>query len=94
MQQPSRSLLPIRKIWLDDSPTSFTHAFVERLAYEWMVEIVNPFPIPFMEHREYVLNLSIEQTDGSYFPSLTIESYEIVEGNEFTVYRFFMYPPE
>ncbi|MCA0971532.1 hypothetical protein LCM20_13075 [Halobacillus litoralis] len=94
MQQPSRSLTPVKKIWLDDSPTGFTHAFVERLAYEWMVEIVNPVPIPLMENRDYVLTLSFEQTDGSFYPSINIESYEIMEGNEFTVYRFFMYPAE
>lgn len=94
LQPSSRSLTPIKKIWLDDTPTGFTHAFVDRLAYEWMVEIVNPVPIPIMEDREFVITLSFEQQDGSFFPSLNIESYEIVQGIEFTVYRFFMYPAD
>ncbi|WP_079478001.1 hypothetical protein [Halobacillus salinus] len=94
MEQPSRSLVPLKKIWLDDTPTGFTHAFVERLAYEWMIEIVNPVPIPIMENREYVLTLSFEEQDGYFFPSLNIESFEIAEGNDFTVYRFFMYPAD
>ncbi|SDJ23403.1 hypothetical protein [Salimicrobium halophilum] len=88
----NRHLTPISKLWLDDVPTDFTHAFVERFAYEWVVEIVNPFPIPLIENREYVLTLSFEQKDGVLFPSINIESYDIMQGDEFTVYRFYMYP--
>lgn len=93
MEQSSRSLFPLSKIWLDGNPTSYTHAFLERLDYEWMVEIVNPFPLPFMEDHEDVLTISFEQADGHFVSSLNIESYNISEGNEFTVYRFYTYPP-
>ncbi|RWZ59046.1 hypothetical protein EQV77_08840 [Halobacillus fulvus] len=94
MQSYSRDLYPLSKIWLDETPTRYTHAFLEQLDYEWMVEIVNPHPLPYLENKDYVLELSIELTNGTRYPSLTIESFDIVEGNEFTVYRFFMYPPE
>lgn len=93
MEQTSRSLFPVANIWLDESPTTYTHAFVERLAYEWMVEIVNPFPIPVMEDKEYVLYISIELAEGATYAKLPIESYNIEVGNEFTIYRFHMYPP-
>lgn len=93
MEQSSRDLLPLANIWLDDSTTTYTHAFLERLAYEWMVEIVTPFPLPIVEDKEYVLQISFEQTDGTLFSSLPIESYNIEAGNEFTIYRFFMFPP-
>ncbi|MCA1021011.1 hypothetical protein GLW04_09690 [Halobacillus litoralis] len=93
MEETSRSLTPLASIWLDEAPTTFTHAFVERLAYEWMIEIVNPFPIPIMEHKEYVLSISIEQIDGTFYDAIPIESYSIEMGEEFTVYRFHMYPP-
>ncbi|MFQ3545430.1 hypothetical protein Q7A53_15205 [Halobacillus rhizosphaerae] len=94
MDQSARSLIPLMKIWLDDTPTSYTHAFIERLAYEWMVEIVNPYPIPLMENKDYVMQISFEQSDGAQFHSINLESYDVEEGNEFTVYRFFMYQPE
>ena len=94
LEQTSRSLFPLANIWLDDAPTTFTHAFLERLAYEWMVEIVIPFPLPLLEDPELVLDISIEQTDGTLFAHLPIQSYSIEDGNEFTVYRFHMYPPE
>ncbi|WP_281974532.1 hypothetical protein [Halobacillus litoralis] len=93
MEQTSRSLFPLVNIWLDETPTSFTHAFLELLDYEWMIEIVNPYPIPIMETKEFILNISIEQADGMTFSSIPIESYNIEVGNEFTIYRFHMYPP-
>ncbi|UOQ94448.1 hypothetical protein MUO14_05700 [Halobacillus shinanisalinarum] len=93
MTHHSRPLAPIVKIWLDDLPTSFTHAFVERLDYEWMVEVVNPFPIPLIEDREYVLQISFEQDNGHFYPNNDIQSFDVSTGNEFTIYRFFMYPP-
>jgi hypothetical protein len=94
LEQTSRSLFPLANIWLDETPTIFTHAFLERLAYEWMVEIVNPFPLPLLEDKEFVLYISIEQVDGTIHANLPIESYNIEEGNEFTIYRFYMYPSE
>ncbi|QHT48077.1 hypothetical protein M662_16855 [Bacillus sp. SB49] len=94
MEASTRSLSPLTKIWLDDTPTTFTHAFLERLAYEWMVEIVNPYPIPIMETKEYVTHISVEQADGLLYSKLPIESYNIEVGNEFTVYRFYMYAPD
>ncbi|MBH0230679.1 hypothetical protein LCL89_14490 [Halobacillus yeomjeoni] len=93
MEQSARSLMPLVHIWLDDAPTKFTHAFCERLAYQWMVEIVNPIPIPILEDKEYVTIITIEQVDGEFYASIPIESYDVEEGNEFTIYRFFMYPP-
>ncbi|WP_226581251.1 hypothetical protein [Halobacillus litoralis] len=93
MVETSRSLFPLANIWLDGTPTTYTHAFLERLAYEWMIEIVNPFPIPIMEDKEYVLYISIELTDGTTYSSIPIESYSIEVGTEFTIYRFHMYPP-
>ncbi|ARI76167.1 hypothetical protein [Halobacillus mangrovi] len=94
MEQSSRSLVPLVNIWLDDTPTTYTHAFLEKLAYEWMVEIVNPYPIPLMEDKEFVIQISIEQDDGLLYSSIDIQSYYIEQGNEFTIYRFYMYPPD
>ncbi|SIS42796.1 hypothetical protein [Salimicrobium flavidum] len=90
--EPNRHLTPITNLWFDGTSTEFTHAFVERFAYEWVVEIINPCPIPLIENREYVLTLSFEQEDGLTFSSINIESYDIMQGDEFTVYRFYMYP--
>lgn len=87
-----RSLYPLVHIWLDGTPTTFMHAFFEELAYEWIVEIVNPYPLPLMENKEYVMYLSFEMDDGTTYSSLAIQSYTMEQGNEFTVYRFFMYP--
>ncbi|CDQ18897.1 hypothetical protein SAMN05192559_101466 [Halobacillus karajensis] len=94
MEQTSRSLFPLSNIWLDELPTTFTHAFLECLAYEWMVEIVHPYPLPLLEEKEIVLTISMEQTDGTTIAKLPIESYSIEAGHEFTVYRFYMYPPK
>ncbi|SFK17249.1 hypothetical protein SAMN04487936_108123 [Halobacillus dabanensis] len=94
MEETSRSLFPLANIWLDDTPTMFAHAFLECLAYEWMVEIVNPYPIPLLEDKEFVLHISLEQTDGTTYAKLPIQSFNIEEGNEFTIYRFYMYPSE
>ncbi|WP_347862365.1 hypothetical protein U0355_04110 [Salimicrobium sp. PL1-032A] len=87
-----RHLTPIKRLWLDEILTEFTHAFVERYAYEWIVEIVNPHPIPLIENKDYVLTMSFEQKDGTLIPSINIESYDIMQGDEFTVYRFYLYP--
>ncbi|UOQ45668.1 hypothetical protein MUN89_06960 [Halobacillus salinarum] len=94
MDQSARSLIPLEKIWLDGISTRFAHAFVERLAYEWMVEIVNPFPIPVIDEKDVVLQISFEQNDGTVYSSINLESYEVEEGTELTVYRFFMYQPD
>lgn len=90
--ESDRNIIPLNKIWFDGTSTEYTHAFVERFAYEWVVEIVNPFPLPLIENRDYVLTLSFEQNDGLTFSSINIESYDIMQGDEFTVYRFYMYP--
>ncbi|SDX96737.1 hypothetical protein [Salimicrobium album] len=90
--QSKRDLVSIVNLWFDGTRTEFTHAFIERFAYEWVIEIVNPQPIPLIEDKDYLMTLSFEQEDGLTFSSINIEAYDIMQGEEFTVYRFYMYP--
>ncbi|AKG03871.1 hypothetical protein AAV35_003110 [Salimicrobium jeotgali] len=90
--QSKRDLISLTNLWFDGTHTEFTHAFIERFAYEWVIEIVNPQPIPLIEDKDYLMTLSFEQEDGLTFSSINIEAYDIMQGEEFTVYRFYMYP--
>lgn len=92
MNDSPRPLYPLVHIWLDGTPTTYMHAFFEQLHFEWIVEIINPVPLPLMENKDYVMQISFELDDGVTYSSLPIESYTIQEGEEFTVYRFYMYP--
>ncbi|MCP3031485.1 hypothetical protein LF817_09005 [Halobacillus sp. A1] len=94
MERNASESIPLANIWLDNTPTSYTQAFVERLSYEWMIEIINPRPIPLIEDKEIIQQISFKQIDGQAISNADIQFFEMMEEEEVTVYRFFVYPQE
>ncbi|MFC7062056.1 hypothetical protein [Halobacillus seohaensis] len=94
LNNDAKGLIPLTNIWLDNMEVTFSHAFIERQAYEWMIEIVNPLPIPLIENKEYVAQISFDQSDGMSYESVDIQYFDMEKGEEFTTYRFFFYPQE
>ncbi|WP_181347236.1 hypothetical protein [Thalassobacillus sp. CUG 92003] len=89
-----RDIKSLKNIRLDGHSTSFHHAFIERLEYEWMIEIVTPSPIPRLEEENLIITISFQQNDGIEYQDVDVESYEAEEGRESIIYRFFMYPDD